>query len=434
MAVRRRKDTGRWVADVRDAFGRRQQVSFDAKEAALDFCAERRRARQRQRFTAFDPEIMLAAYAETWLETRPVKITTRQRYEAALRLHVLPALGGLRVTEITRDRVRRFLAEKLGDSGASLQGRRLTLKERGKTRALHRNSIRHMLKLLSGVLNAAVSDQLLPANPLQGLGRELFGRTRRGFTSKVRAMDAGQLGAFLVTARARPETFPAFAVMAMTGLRLGEAAALRAEDVELKGGRVRVARQLSGSLKTPESERDVDAPSALLDLLRTLVAERRESAFRAGREPSPWLLFPDLPLRPGRRDETRIGHRLRRDMERALRAAELPTAFTPHSLRHTYASRLISDGVSPEYVRRQLGHANIGITLDLYGRWLPMAPPEGALERLAGPLHRPDCNENATSGAAAGARATGTYGASVTSSPRPAPCPRSPCTCTSRCP
>jgi integrase len=157
-------------------------------------------------------------------------------------------------------------------------------------------------------------------------------------------MDADQLAALLEAARARPETYAALVVMAMTGLRLGEAGALRWEDVDWKAVRIRVVRQLSGALKTQESEREVDAPPALLDLLRALRAERRQAAFREGREPSPWLLFENLDERPTRRQETRIGHQLRRDMDRALRAAQLPESFTPHSLRHTYASRLISDG------------------------------------------------------------------------------------------
>jgi len=428
MAVRRRRDTGKWVGDVRDAFGRRRQITFENKDAAKDFEAEQRRGRRLRRFGSFDAETTLEEYAESWLRTRSVKASTRTRYEGALRGHVLPALGKLPVVEITRERARLFIAEKLGDPGASLQGRRPSRKERRKARALHRNSVRHLLKTLSAVLNAAAADQLIPANPLQGLGRELFGRTRRGITQKVRAMDAEQLRAFLVAARER-QTFPTFAVLAMTGLRFGEAAALRWEDVDWRSSRLRIVRQLSGSLKTPESERDVDLPPALVSFLRTLRAEVREAALRSGggSEPSGWLLFPGLPARPARRDETRIAHRVRRDMERALLVAGLPTAFTPHSLRHTYASRHISDGVSPEYVRRQLGHANIGITLDLYGRWLPMAAPEGALLRLAGPFLEAWCNESATSGGVVEAAATGTDGRSATSSLRPSPCPRSPC-------
>jgi integrase len=429
MAVRRRKDTGKWVADARDAFGRRRQIAFESKDEAQDFEAEQRRLRRLRRYCAFDPETTLEAYARDWIRTRSVKPATLTRYEGALRLHLLPALGKFRIIEVTRERVRRFLAEKLSDPGANLQGRRAARKERRRARALHRNSVRHLLKTLAAILNAAVADQLLPANPLQGLGREVFGRARRGLARKVRAMDAGQLRAFLLDARRRPDTFPAFAVMAMTGLRLGEAGALRWEDVDWRSSRLRIQRQLSGALKTEESEREVDLPAALVALLRELRAGRREASFGAGLEFSPWLLFPDLPERPGRRDQSRVGHQLRRDMARALALAGLP-AFTPHALRHTYASRLISDGVSPEYVRRQLGHANISITLDLYGRWLPMSAPEGALERLGAPLAGPGCNESATSGAAAEEAAIGTYGGSTTSSPRPSPCPRSPCTCT----
>jgi len=46
--------------------------------------------------------------------------------------------------------------------------------------------------------------------------------------------------------------------------------------------------------------------------------------------------------------------------------------FTPHCLRHTYASLLLQQGESPAYVQRQLGHASIKLTVDTYGKWLPM--------------------------------------------------------------
>jgi integrase len=46
--------------------------------------------------------------------------------------------------------------------------------------------------------------------------------------------------------------------------------------------------------------------------------------------------------------------------------------LSPHSLRHTYASLLLQKGTSPVYVQRQLGHASIQLTVDTYGRWLPM--------------------------------------------------------------
>lgn len=68
-------------------------------------------------------------------------------------------------------------------------------------------------------------------------------------------------------------------------------------------------------------------------------------------------------------------------MLRVLKAATLPLHFTPHCLRHSYASILLADGVSPVYVQEQLGHATIELTVSTYGRWLKKKAP-GALDRL----------------------------------------------------
>ena len=59
-------------------------------------------------------------------------------------------------------------------------------------------------------------------------------------------------------------------------------------------------------------------------------------------------------------------------MGRALKAAGLPLHFSPHCLRHSFASLLLQHGESPAYIQRQLGHASIQLTVDTYGKWLPM--------------------------------------------------------------
>ena len=55
--------------------------------------------------------------------------------------------------------------------------------------------------------------------------------------------------------------------------------------------------------------------------------------------------------------------------------------FTPHCLRRTYASLLLQQGESIVYVQRQLGHASIQLTVDTYGKWLPMGN-KAAVDRL----------------------------------------------------
>ena len=74
---------------------------------------------------------------------------------------------------------------------------------------------------------------------------------------------------------------------------------------------------------------------------------------------------------------------VRKAMRRAL---NLSLHFSPHCLRHTYASLLLQQGESPAYVQRQLGHASIQLTVDTYGRWLPMGN-KAAIDRLDAPVH-----------------------------------------------
>ncbi len=66
-------------------------------------------------------------------------------------------------------------------------------------------------------------------------------------------------------------------------------------------------------------------------------------------------------------DAVNLIHRI---FEPALKMASLRKVRF-HDLRHSYASALISKGENPKFVQRQLGHANIQITMDTYGHLLP---------------------------------------------------------------
>lgn len=57
-------------------------------------------------------------------------------------------------------------------------------------------------------------------------------------------------------------------------------------------------------------------------------------------------------------------------MRRACMTARLRTR-SPHDLRHTYATILLMDHMSPAYVQKQLGHHSISMTVDIYGHWIP---------------------------------------------------------------
>ena len=89
----------------------------------------------------------------------------------------------------------------------------------------------------------------------------------------------------------------------------------------------------------------------------------------------PQLLF------PSQTGTHLMANNIRRAFQRALKSAELPLHFTPHCLRHTFASLLLQQGESPAYVQRMMGHSSIRLTVDLYGKWLPMGN-RAAVDRL----------------------------------------------------
>jgi len=380
--VTRRKVEGEkevWVADWYD-FGKRKVKRFDTKREAADFLAGVVTAQRQRPTPTIDPHVTLAAFVPefmTWSRGRDVRASTLERYRIALERHILPALGHVKVRELDRPKVARFLAQKRTEAD-SLQGQKGD-KTEGR-RVLSRGSVLHLLTTLGAILTAAVAYQLVVAHPLRGLVKELRLTRRKG--EKIKAFDVEQLARLYAVAREEaPDALPALAVMGAAGLRLGEALALKWDHVDFGTARLYVREQLGGAPLKDGEERTVDMAADLSALLADTLRQRREAAFREGRTPSPYVTIPDFEKGTDAKARQRAIKLVSRRMARVLKLAGLPTHHTPHSLRHTFASVLISAGVSPAYVQRQLGHSSIALTVDLYGRWLPIAVP-GAVDRL----------------------------------------------------
>ncbi len=126
--------------------------------------------------------------------------------------------------------------------------------------------------------------------------------------------------------------------MTFAGLRLGEAAAIQASDIETTSHVLAVRRQVQGQVRGKQhivppkagSERDVPIPTSLTDTLTD----------------HQWRLI-----------RARIGM----------------DEFTLHDLRHFYASGLIAAGCDVVTVQRALGHASASITLNTYSHLWPTA-------------------------------------------------------------
>jgi integrase len=144
------------------------------------------------------------------------------------------------------------------------------------------------------------------------------------------------------------------------GLRIEEALAVGKEDFIEDGSVLRVAWQASQDGKTreplkhrkPGEYRDVPVPSWLWEMVEDM---------------------PDGPLIPGNgKLFQRYGTIYFRFM-RAAEAAGIDDGFTPHSLRHAFASAMLARGVQITELAHFLGHRDINVTHQVYGHLLPSA-------------------------------------------------------------
>jgi len=286
-----------------------------------------------------------------------------------------------------RGRIKLFLADKLA---TGLQAR----------------TVGHIQSVLRAMLNAAIEDGVIASNPAAKLGRVLkLTISKATMQEEIKAMTRAQRHLLLATAIiVAPRYHIVFLDLAGTGMRLGEALALQPEDVDYSMKTIRVVRAFSedGSLDTPKSGhgRTVDISQTLADALLAHEKTRKEDRLKYGwPELPPWLFVTKAgtPLDPAN---------VRRAMLRVLKAANLPQHFTPHCLRHTYASILLAEGVSPVYVQEQLGHATIELTVSTYGRWLKKKAP-GAVDRLD-PVASSETGSKVVAKAAFAAAAVGT--------------------------
>jgi integrase len=387
-----RKRRGKWVVDYRDSAGIRRWVTCGTRREAEDVYDDKHRETRQATRPVVDPDITVAAYAERWLGlvAASAKPRTLTMYRGYLRRHLLPVFGTTKVRRLPKGRIRGFLAEQLRAGLPTKAGRRHVVgavageQESPRREGYSRHSVQLMLAVLHGMLNAAIDDGVILANPAARLGRQLrLHRPPIARQDAIKAMTREQLEHFLaVAARVVPRLATLFLLFGRTGLRLSEALALQWPDLNFAARELRVARALGpgGHLDTPKSGggRTVDLSQALTQALRRLEVARKAEALRRGWPGLPPWVFCDP---SGRLLRPQVAEAA---MQRVLKAAGLPRHFTPHCLRHTFASLLLQQGESPVYVQRQLGHASITLTVDTYGRWLPMGN-KAAVDRLDGP-------------------------------------------------
>jgi len=356
------KRRGKWVVDWRDTSGKRHRDTVegnrdDAKRRLSEVLKDEGQVTETKQTFQEHGEEWLSTYARTHL-----KDSTYREYKAVFKNHLVPAFGPLPFPKITRKAVKNLIAEKI---------------QAGKSRS----TVKNIIIPLREMYNHAIDDGVTLFNPATRIGR--FNR-QRSEDKKINPLVREELTTFLKTAREKmAHYYPLFLCAARAGLREGELIGLKPFDLDFHGRFIEVQRNISrGKVTSPKNHktRRVDMSLQLTNTLDALVAtkkaealkremekpvaERRESSEVINEVMEDWLFKTP--------DETRLDpdNMRKRIFYRCLDLAELRRVRF-HDLRHTFASLLIQQGESLVYIKEQLGHHSIQITVDTYGHLVP---------------------------------------------------------------
>lgn len=300
-------------------------------------------------------------WLDNWLAlVKPsLKIATWASYEKNLRLHVKPALGDIELRRLTAVELDRLYAHLLSEGRTDGGG------------GLSTTTVRYIATIVKRALKDAVRKGLLARNPADAADAARASATAR----EIRAWTARELATFLTTSEAHPYG-PIWAFLAATGCRRGEALGLRWSDVHIGTDRrtrasfVQTVQKVHsqiiiGTTKTAASRRVVVLDETTSALLKRVRREQDEKRLAFG----PGWQHTDLVFARG------DGHVLYPEtVSRSFREHIARLDVTPiplHGLQHTWATLALQAGVHPKVDQERLGHANVGITLNIYSHVAP---------------------------------------------------------------
>lgn len=328
MSVEKRKTgTGqiRWTVRWRDPLGAPKQRTFARKEDARAF--EAKVIHDRRQGTYRDPKLdrlTVAEWHKTWWPTiadsdlAPGTVST---YESLLRLHVLPTFGPRAMSQINKIDIESWLISKRKDGMAG-------------------SSLAKVKSLIGRLFSSAVDSKIIITNPVQGI--RLRGTTR---TKTQRALTDEEIVTLL---EALPAHYrPLATLLGETGLRPGEALALRRRHLE--GTKLRIEAALveshgvlrDGPTKTRRNRTiplSARAQQAICDALQDRPAGPEVRVFVTEEGSDIWL------------------SNFRRVLRQAVATTDLCPTVTPYTFRHSVATRLAKDAIAPSVAAKYLGH------------------------------------------------------------------------------
>lgn len=357
------------VVDVGQAEdGKRQQKwhgGFKTRRDAESALAELVQSLEKQTYIA-PQRVTLADFVRTeWLPTMQtqVKISTWDSYRRNLQNHVLPALGGVQLQQLTTGHLNSLYRSLIG------QGRR------NGAGGLSPKTVRNIHGTMSKLLTDAADRGLVSRNIATSARPP---KPRKTGPKEIRFWTPADLSEFLTVVH-DDRLYALWHLAAMTGMRRGELLGLRWEDIDEKTKRISVRQTVLSvaymvTVSTPKSHtaRVIDIDAGSIEVLRQHRRSQEGERAAAGtdyaendrifRKADGTAIHPDVM-------RTMFDYRVKRSGVRRIRF---------HDLRHTHATIGLRAGVPVKVMSERLGHSTAAFTLQQYAHVIPGMQAEAA--------------------------------------------------------
>lgn len=299
--------------------------------------------------------ITLEQYFDEWMKAKAGTVKESTLYTNQVEFRpVLDRIGSERVSTLERRQI------------IALQGDlALTYTTQG---------VNYRITLLRSVLKSAVMDDIILKNPCDGI--KPLKRTEQPASETIhRAMTQEEQSIFF-RAAARSWYYELFLFLIQTGLRNGEACALKWSDIDYGKSVIHVRRTLIHTKKGFEMGRDAKSRAGMRDIpitedIRETLRRQREKvqAVFGGRLSLNGFIFLNMQggmIYPGSVYTSMKNICSRVGLER----------LGVHAFRDTFATRCIEQGMNPQTLKTILGHSSLAMTMDLYAHVLPNTKAE----------------------------------------------------------
>ena len=314
-------------------------------------------------------------WADQWMASykSTTAYSTKRMYDTALRTKIKPVIGEMLIKDVRHLHLQKLVNEYAGKSESTLDKLRITLGQ---------------------LFKAAYKNHLIERNPAEDISMP------SGTSGSHRALERWEID--LIAANWQHHRCGIWVMlMLFAGIRRGEMMALKWQNVDLEGKVLRVSEAahfegnsaVDGNTKTESGVRDIPIVPPLYAALTVKKAGSLSAGFvctgasgeqitssslkrgwagmliimnKAANGEPPEQTPGRQPTRLAKEERKTLTPEAQKELAAKRRAEWQKVKFTPHDLRHTYATMLYDAGVDPKSAQHLLGHKDIRMTMQLY--------------------------------------------------------------------